>query len=139
VGDVCDLCAGFDDNIDTDDDGVPSGCDNCPAVYNPGQEDLNGNQIGDVCEGCCVGRVGDANQQGEYPDEVTLGDIMLLVDVKFVSGDCSKLPCLAEADANQDGGANPTCEDHITLGDIMTLVDFLFITGSENATLPDCL
>jgi photosystem II stability/assembly factor-like uncharacterized protein len=88
---------------------------------------------------CCVGRVGDTNGEGEYPDEVTLGDIMLLVDVKFISGDCSKLPCVAEADVNQDGGPEPTCDDHVTLGDIMTLVDFLFITGPENATLPECL
>jgi hypothetical protein len=86
--------------------------------------------------GCCVGRVGDANGEGEYPDEVTLGDIMLLVDVKFISGDCSKLLCLAEADVNQDGGADPNCEEHVTLGDIMTLVDFLFISG---APLPTCL
>jgi len=89
--------------------------------------------------GCCVGRVGDANGEGEYPDEVTLGDIMLLVDAKFISGDCSKLPCIAEADVNQDGGANPTCGNHVTLGDIMTLVDFLFITGPDVAVLPECL
>ena len=88
---------------------------------------------------CCEGRVGDANGEGEYPDEVTLGDIMYLVDVKFISGDCSKLTCLAEADVNQDGGLNPTCEDHVTLGDIMTLVDFLFITGPDVAVLKTCL
>jgi hypothetical protein len=62
-----------------------------------------------------------------------------MVDVKFVSGDCGKLPCLTEADVNQDGGTDPSCEEHVTLGDIMTLVDFLFITGPENATLPECL
>jgi len=83
--------------------------------------------------------VGNANGQGEYPDEVTLGDIMLMVDAKFISGDCSKLPCIAEADVNQDGGANPNCDDHVTLGDIMTLVDFLFISGPDVAVLPDCL
>jgi uncharacterized protein (TIGR02145 family) len=88
---------------------------------------------------CCVGRVGDANGEGIYPDEVTLGDIMLMVDAKFISGDCSKLPCLAEADVNQDGGADPNCDDHITLGDIMTLVDFLFITGPDVAVLRECL
>ena len=88
---------------------------------------------------CCVGRVGDANGSHEPTDEITLGDIMLLVDVKFISGDCNKLPCTAEADVNQDGGADPTCEDHVTLGDIMTLVDFLFITGPETAILNDCL
>ena len=88
---------------------------------------------------CCVGRTGDANGQGEYPDEITLGDIMLLVDAKFISGNCSQIPCMFEADVNQDGGAYPTCEDHVTLGDIMTLVDFLFITGPDVATLPECL
>jgi hypothetical protein len=88
---------------------------------------------------CCIGRVGNANGEGDYPDEVTLGDIMLMVDVKFISGDCSKLPCLAEADVNQDGGTNPNCDDHVTLGDIMTLVDFLFITGPDVAVLPECL
>jgi hypothetical protein len=93
-----------------------------------------------VCEGCCIGRVGDANGSNEAPPEmeVTLGDIMLMVDAKFIT-DCTKLPCIAEADVNQDGGADPNCEDHVTLADIMTLVDFLFITGPENATLPNCL
>ena len=88
---------------------------------------------------CCTGRVGDANGSNESTDEVTLGDIMLLVDVKFISSDCSKIPCLAEADVNQDGASNPSCDDHVTLGDIMTLVDFLFITGPENGTLAECL
>jgi hypothetical protein len=92
-----------------------------------------------IAGGCCVGRVGDANMQGEYPDEVTLGDIMLLVDAKFISGDCNKLPCLTEADVTQDGGTDPTCEGNVTLADIMTLVDFLFITGPDMAVLPECL
>jgi hypothetical protein len=139
VLDCFDLCPGFDDSVDMDGDGVPDGCDNCPDEANPSQEDTDGDNIGDVCDGCCLGRVGDVNGQGEYPDEVTLGDIMLLVDVKFVSGDCSVLPCLTEADVNQDGGLAPTCDDHVTLGDIMTLVDFLFITGPGIAVLPDCL
>jgi sugar lactone lactonase YvrE len=89
-----------------------------------------------VGHSCCSGRVGDANGDGEYPDEVTLGDIMLMVDVKFVSGDCSKLPCLLEADVNQDGGIDPNCQDNVTPGDIMTLVDFLFIS---NTPLEGCL
>ena len=103
-------------------------------------------QVGELCplvlaepSTCCLGRVGDANGSNEPADEITLGDIMLLVDVKFISGDCSKLTCLTEADVNQDGGANPNCDDHVTLGDIMTLVDFLFITGPETAILRDCL
>ena len=97
------------------------------------------NQLMTIYEECCLGRVGDANGSNEPTDEITLSDIMLMVDVKFISGDCTKLPCLAEADVNQDGGANPNCDEHVTLGDIMTLVDFLFITGPETATLKDCL
>jgi len=40
--------------IDSDGDGIPDINDNCPAIFNPDQEDLNNNGIGDVCEalGC---------------------------------------------------------------------------------------
>jgi len=142
IGDPCDNCT------DTDQDGfgnpgfAANNCvtDNCPANYNPGQEDEDQDGFGDACDqNCCLGRVGDANGSNEPTDEITLGDIMLLVDAKFITGNCSRLPCLTEADVNQDGGTNPNCDDHVTLGDIMTLVDFLFITGPDVAVLPDCL
>jgi len=114
--------------------GTLSRCQTCHGVVPTGA-----GPHGLVVTNCCVGRVGDANGSHEPTDEITLGDIMLMVDVKFITGDCSKLPCIAEADVTQDGGATPTCEDNVTLGDIMTLVDFLFITGPETAILPDCL
>lgn len=41
-----DLCEGDD----TDGDTVPDVCDNCPDTSNPGQEDMNGNGIGDACD-----------------------------------------------------------------------------------------
>ena len=87
---------------------------------------------------CCLGRVGDANGLGTYPQEVTIGDVQTMVTAKFITGNCAALPCLAEGDANQTGGANPACND-ITIGDIQTLVNHLFIAGPANAPLKECL
>ncbi|MBI3448975.1 MAG: hypothetical protein HY049_08690 [Acidobacteria bacterium] len=36
--------------LDFDGDGVANAFDNCPAVYNPGQDDLDGDGFGDDCE-----------------------------------------------------------------------------------------
>ena len=38
--------------LDTDGDGVPDASDNCPSVYNPGQEDQDHDGIGNACDNC---------------------------------------------------------------------------------------
>jgi hypothetical protein len=93
--------------------------------------------IGDVeisCS-CCVGHVGDVNNSGD--DTPTIGDISALIDAKFITGSCAGIVCLAEADINQSGGSNPTCDD-ITIGDISFEVAQLFILLWPSG-LPECL
>ena len=51
IGDACDICPNDPDN-DIDGDGICGDVDNCPNVYNPGQEDSDGDNIGDACLYC---------------------------------------------------------------------------------------
>ena len=82
--------------------------------------------------GCCAGRVGDANGDGN--DEPNISDISAIIDHMFISE--RPLPCYAEADANQTGGRYADTHD-ISVGDISALVDYLFVTGPSRG-LPSC-
>jgi hypothetical protein len=53
--------------LDSDDDGIPDSTDNCVNIYNPGQEDLDGDGIGNVCEN-------DADGDG-YDNTVDCNDL----------------------------------------------------------------
>jgi cysteine-rich repeat protein len=52
--DDCDGCSAFceDENLllDSDEDGEIDNCDNCPEVWNPGQEDVDEDGFGDICD-----------------------------------------------------------------------------------------
>jgi uncharacterized protein (TIGR02145 family) len=106
------------------------------STYNAGVNAANKvSYIASAGNGCCVGRVGDANGSGE--DEPTIGDVSTMIDALFISGNPDVIACLAEADINQSGGPNPQAKD-ITIGDISALIDYLFITGSSIG-LAECL
>jgi len=130
----CDAAAGESDVIGDCNDGDPT--------INPGEIDIPNDGIDQDCDGsdatgsCCSLRVGDANSNGD--DEPTIGDISVLIDAKFIAGDCTGIiTCFPEADINQSGGLNPDCDD-ISIGDISVLIDYLFITGPALG-LPNCL
>ena len=50
VGDACDQCPGFDDNLDADSDGVPDDCDICAGFDD--NLDADGDEVPDGCDIC---------------------------------------------------------------------------------------
>ena len=107
------------DNTDTDVDGVVDAIDNCPEVYNPGQDDADGDGIGDAC--CCVLR-GDVDGSGAR----NVSDLTYLVNHLFQGG---AVPgCPPEGDV--DGGGD------MNVSDLTYLVAHLFQGGAEP---PPCL
>ncbi len=115
VPDCDDICAGYDDYTDVDIDGVPDSCDNCPGEWNPNQADTNSNQIGDVCDGCCLPpTVGDVDQSGI----VDISDISVLIDNQFLT--LTPLLCEPEGDVDFSGV--------VDISDLSVLIDNQFLT-----------
>ena len=84
VCDDDDICDGFDDNLDSDNDGIPNGCDscpndasndidndgvcgavdNCPGASNSNQADSDNDGLGNACDACANDADNDADQDG---------------------------------------------------------------------------
>jgi hypothetical protein len=111
---------------DPDDDGFTGTADNCPARYNPNQEDYDGDGFGDLCDACPAHDTpggeaiitGDVNVSGT----LTTGDIIHLVNYIFKGGD-SPLPIDAAGDVN--------CDDLVIASDIIYLVNHVLKGGTE--------
>ena len=104
---------------DIDGDGVCGDIDNCPETPNPLQEDIDNDNIGDVCDICCIFLRG--NVDSDPSDLVDISDLVFLVDFMF-SGGTTPL-CLGEANVDGDVG------DIIDISDLVYLVEFMFNSG----------
>ncbi len=101
---------------DPDNDGLPDWDDNCPDVYNPEQDDTDGDGIGDICDW----RYGDANND----DQINVADAVFLISYVFTGG--SAPDPVTAGDANCDGQTN--------VADAVFLINFVFGNGPG----PDC-
>lgn len=98
---------------DSDGDGFPDACDNCPNDYNPDQADSNGDGVGDACEFIC----GDASNDRA----INILDITFLIAYLYKGGPAPE--SLWAADPNGDGTIN--------ILDITYLIAFLYKDGPE--------
>ncbi|UCE17164.1 MAG: thrombospondin type 3 repeat-containing protein [Gemmatimonadota bacterium] len=81
-------------SIDSDGDGIPDNADNCPAVFNPGQEDWDGDGMGDACDSCPNDPDNDGDEDG------ICGDV----------DNCPDDPNPLQEDGDGDG-AGDACDD----------------------------
>jgi Tol biopolymer transport system component/N-acetylneuraminic acid mutarotase len=90
IADICDPCLGDPVN-DPDDDGYCALIDNCPLEFNPDQQDIDGDEVGDDCDNC----PGAPNPGQDDSDSDGVGDV------------CDSCP----SDANDDGDGDGLCAD----------------------------
>ena len=108
---------------DYDNDGVLNGDDNCIEVYNPGQEDSDGDLIGDVCDPCdgLVYVVGNLNgdTDGDGSPVIDIMDILTLADY-ITTG--NSYEC-------QDPILDFNSDSFVNILDIIVLIQIIFYGG----------
>lgn len=105
-------------SIDTDSDGVSNLDDNCVAFVNPGQEDANGNGVGDACE--FWGTIDVALSASATPNPVLVGSNVTYTFSLTQTGTLSEPDVVLRADLPENTSfvsAVPSqgeCEDYDT-------------------------
>ncbi|MBF0433511.1 MAG: thrombospondin type 3 repeat-containing protein [Fibrobacteria bacterium] len=91
--------------VDIDIDSIHDASDNCPNVYNPGQDDTDGDGVGNACDNC----PGSANADQADSDGDGVGDICVYADtvdndsVPDVSDNCPNTYNPEQEDKDGDG------------------------------------
>jgi hypothetical protein len=102
--------------------------DNCPITDNPGQEDADGDHVGDVCDNC----PGFVNPRQDDIDRDGVGDACdmcpYVYDPTQIDGDgdhvgdsCDNCPTVSnpdQADSNHDGAGN-ACQPEVAIDSIV--------------------
>ena len=110
---------------DPDNDCVLNPLDNCPDTYNPGQEDSDGDLIGNACDVYC----GDANSDGT----VNVSDAVYIINYVFSGGN--------PPDPLENGNVN--CDAGVNVSDAVYIINFVFASGRypcdiDGDSIPDC-
>ena len=90
------------ENMDADNDGIYNSMDNCPDVYNPYQEDEDGDGVGDACDICNSVVFYNGNLNGD--DAVNIIDVIMLIDV--ILGIDTNVCSYESSDVNDDDIVN---------------------------------
>ena len=109
---------------DIDDDGILNNDDNCLEAWNPQQEDIDNDSIGDVCDPCnnLVYSLGNPNGDVDsYGDPlINILDVLTLVD--FLAFDSNENIC-------QEPTLNINQDNHVNIVDVINLVQ-LILSGT---------
>jgi hypothetical protein len=101
---------------DLDEDGLLNSEDNCPTVYNPDQDDEDGDNAGDLCDNCLGLQNpdqfdGDSDGIGDLCDDCTDSDGDGFGDPGYSLNDCPDDNCPSDPNADQNDNDNDLIGD----------------------------